>query len=154
MKILLAFFWLVVLVGCQDLGDYPDYKATTTPPPANGTGGGTGGNSEKRPHDVIPLGGPTMIGERDLYCENATQPFFMIEVSSDTTRAWAINFVPKSLYIMNEIRTVGGKKYVLVDGTAAAIGDFIVPIGITNSVVSSTVYVTMHISAKRQSVAQ
>lgn len=42
MKIILAVFSLVVLVGCQDLGDYPDYKATTTTPPANGTGGNTG----------------------------------------------------------------------------------------------------------------
>jgi hypothetical protein len=148
MKIILAVLGLVVFAGCQDLGDYPDYTApkTTTP--------GTTGTGTDRPADIVPIGGPTVLGDRDLFCETGKDPMFAIEVSSDTIRAWAINSVPKSLYVANDIYEINGKKYMYIKGIPTEVGEFIVPVGIKNSLNWSTVYVTVTVSRAAQSVSQ
>ncbi len=88
MKFLLAVFWLVVLVGCQDLEDYPDSKASVPP------GGGAEGNSGT-------AGLPVYSGRTEWSFSVGGRGVYGVDIptENDTTNVTTEGRLPDGVYV-------------------------------------------------------
>lgn len=153
MKIILVVLGLVVLVGCQDLGgDYPDYKATTTTPPANGTGGGS---NYDRPADTIPYGGRTINGPRDFSCVAGNGVDIILDITNLPVKMGQPIGMPEGMMLANIPQGEPPLQCYHLRGVQTVPGRYHIGFRLYVSQGDNVVWITLTVSeAPRQSVAQ
>jgi hypothetical protein len=151
MKISLAVFWLLVLVGCQDLGDYPDYKATT--PPAT-----TGQDPNGRPADRWVTGQPTILTTREISAVVGSETPIVLSISSSCIHIQTSNNLPDGMEfdLSHRVSNVANAFDIKITGVPRQAGVFYVYLDLQNAPQSvSRCWFTLRVTeATRQSVAQ
>lgn len=153
MKFILAVLGLVVLVGCQDLGDYPDYKATT--PPVT-----PGQEPNGRPADRWVPGQPTILTTREISAVTGVDYSapIVLSISASCFHIQTSNNLPEgmSFDITRRISKIPNAFDVWIFGVPRQTGVFYIYLDLQNAPQSvSRCWFTLRVTeATRQSVAQ
>ena len=148
MRPLFAIILAVAFSGCQDLSDYPD--ASITQPSAGST------QTSTRPDDYVPQGCRTITGTRDLSCFAGEPVEFRIQITAPPGEFVAHSSAPAGMFF-HENRQYHTEKdgwFVILEGSPKVPGKYQISNDLQNDHGTSRCWVTLTVSAGRQSVSQ